>query len=134
MSIGLVVSWRQKGSKMLKSLFFLLTLWSVSAYAKTYDLTLRPCDAGTNCKKCYEVVKVSYSVDVVKKQVTVSGKSIEGKDINEVNNKCKVIDGNNWTCDSAFMITQAKDGVLTIANKPESSLVNNKKEVCLVRL
>jgi hypothetical protein len=119
---------------MLKSLFFLLMLCSVTAYAKTYDLTLSPCDMGTNCKKCYEVVKASYSVDVITKQVTVSGKSVEGKDINEVNNKCKVIDGNNWVCDSAFMTTQAKDGVLTIANKPESSLVNNKKEVCLVRL
>jgi len=119
---------------MPKSLFFLLTLWSVSVYAKTYDLTLSPCDVGTNCNKCYEVVKVSYSVDVVKKQVTILGKSIEGKDIYEVINKCKVIDGNNWTCDSVFMTTQAKDGVLTITNKTESSLVNNKKEVCLLYL
>jgi hypothetical protein len=119
---------------MLKSLFFLLTLWSVSAYAKTYDLTLSPCDAGTNCKKCYEVVKVSYSVDVVKKQVTVTGKSIEGKDISEINDKCKVIDVSNWSCDSAFMTTQAKSGVIAIYNKPSSSLVNNKKEVCLINL
>jgi hypothetical protein len=119
---------------MLKSLFFLSAFILMTACTKSHDLTLTVCDIGTNCKKCYEVVKVSYSVDVAKKQVTISGKSIEGKDINEVNNKCKVIDGNNWTCDSAFMITQAKDGVLTIANKPESSLVNNKKEVCLVSL
>jgi len=119
---------------MLKSLFFLLTLISMSACTKSHDLTLTICDIGTNCKKCYEVVKVFYSVDVITKQVTVSGKSIEGKEINEVNNKCKVIDSNNWTCDSAFMTTQAKDGVLTIANKPESSLVNNKKEVCYFSL
>ena len=119
---------------MLKSIFFLVTLSSMSAFAKSYDLTLTPCDTGTNCKKCYEVVKVSYSVDVVKKQVTISGKSIEGKDINEVNDKCKVIDGDNWTCDSVFMTTQAKSGVIAIANKPTSSLVNNKKEVCLVSL
>jgi hypothetical protein len=118
---------------MLKSLFFLLTLWSVSAYAKTYDLTLRPCDAGTNCKKCYEVVKVSYSVDVVKKQVTVSGKSIESNDIQEVIDKCNVIDGNNWICDSVFMTTQAKSGVVAIANKPNSSLASRSKEVCLIQ-
>jgi len=130
----LAVSWRQRGLKMLKSLFLLLTFISMTACTKSHDLTLTICDIGTNCKKCYEVVKASYSVDVITKQVTVSGKSIEGKDINEVNNKCKVIDGNNWICDSAFMTTQAKDGVLTITNKPESSLVNNKKEVCLVRL
>jgi hypothetical protein len=119
---------------MLKSLFLLLTFISMTACTKSHDLTLTICDIDTNCKKCYEVVKASYSVDIITKQVTVSGKSVEGKDINEVNNKCKVIDGNNWTCDSAFMTTQAKDGVLTIANKPESSLVNNKKEVCLVLL
>ena len=104
------------------------------AYAKPYDLTLTICDIGTNCKKCNEVVKVSYSVDVVKKQVIVTGKSIEGKDINEVNDKCKVIDGNNWTCDSVFITIQAKSGVMAIANKPTSSLVNNKKEVCLFHL
>jgi len=109
-------------------------LFSVTAYAKSYDLTLSACDIGTNCKKCYEVVKMSYLVDVVKKQVTVSGKSIEGKGISEVNDKCKVIDENNWSCDSVFMTTKAKSGVVTIANKPSSSLVNNKKEVCIVRL
>jgi len=118
---------------MLKSLFFLLIFCSVTAYAKTYDLTLTPCDLGTNCKKCYEVVKVSYSVDIVKKQVTVSGKTIEGKDINEVNEKCKVIDGNNWSCDSAFMNTQAKSGVVAINNKPNSSLMSRNKEVCLIK-
>ena len=116
---------------MLKSLFFLLTLCSITAHAKSYDLTLTPCDGDTNCKKCYEVVKVSYFVDANKKQVTTSGKDIEGKDINEVNDKCKVIDERNWNCDSAFMTTQAKNGVVTITNKPTSSLVNNKKEICL---
>jgi len=118
---------------MLKSLFFLLTLCSVTAYAQTYDLTLTPCDIGTNCKKCYEVVKVSYLVDTNKKQVTLSGKSIEGKDINEVNERCEITDGDNWSCDSAFMTTQAKSGVVSITNKPSSSLVNNKKEVCLIK-
>jgi hypothetical protein len=75
---------------------------------------------------------MSYLVDVVKKQVTVSGKSIEGKGISEVNDKCKVIDENNWSCESVFMTTQAKSGIVAIANKPTSSLTNNKKEICLV--
>lgn len=118
---------------MLKNLFFLLTLCSLTAYAKSYDLTLTPCDIGTNCKKCYEVVKVSCSVDTNKKQVTVFGKSIEGKDINEVNDKCKVIDGSNWSCDSVFMTTQAKSGVVVITNKSNSSLASRNKEVCLIK-
>ena len=116
---------------MLKSLFFILMLFSVTAYAKSYDLNLSACDIGTNCKKCYEVVKMSYVVDTNKKQVTFLGKSIEGKDIKEVNEKYKVIDGDNWSCDSVFMTTQVKTGVVTIANKPTSSFVNNKKEICL---
>jgi len=119
---------------MLKSLFYLLILISTTAYAKPYDLTLTICDIGTHCKKCYEVVKMSYSVDANKKQITVSGKNIEGKVINEVSDKCKVIDENNWGCDSVFMTTTVSSGLLTITNKPTSSLINNKKEVCLVRL
>jgi len=119
---------------MLKNLSFLLGLILITACTKSHDLTLTICDIGTNCKKCYEVVKVSYLVDEYKKQVTVSGKSIEGNDIQEVIDKCKVIDGNNWSCDSVFMTTQAKSGVVSIYNKPSSSLVNNKKEVCLMNL
>ena len=119
---------------MLKRLFFLFTLCSVTAYAKSYDLTLTPCDIGTNCKKCHEAVKVSYSVDTNKKQAIISGKSIEGKDINEVNDKCKVVDANNWNCESVFITTQVKSGIVAIINKPSSSLVNNKKEVCLINL
>jgi hypothetical protein len=108
-------------------------LCSVTAYAKPYDLALTICDIGTNCKKCYEVIKTSYSVDESKNKVTVSGKSIKGKDIYEVNDKCKVIDGNNWSCDSAFMNTQAKSGVVAITNKPNSSLAARRKEVCLIQ-
>jgi hypothetical protein len=105
----------------------------MTACTKSHDLTLTICDIGTNCKICYEAVKVFYSVDVITKQVTVSGKSIEEKEINEVNYKCKVIDGDNWSCDSTFMSTQAKSGVLAITNKPNSSLATRSKEVCLIQ-
>jgi len=118
---------------MLKSLFFLFALCSMTAYAKTYDLTLTPCDIGTNCKKCYEVVKVSYSVDTNKRQVTLLGKTVEGKDFKEAIDKCEVMDKNNWSCDSVFMTTQAKSGVVTVTNNSTSSLANNKKEICLIR-
>ena len=106
---------------------------SITVAAKSYDLTLSPCDIGTNCTRCYEVVKVTYSIDANKKQVTLLGKSIEGKDFKQTIDKCEVIDGDNWSCDSVFMTTQAKSGAVTITNKPTSSLVNNKKEICLVR-
>jgi len=118
---------------MLKNLFFLFVLILITACTKSHDLTLTICDMGTSCKNCYEVVKVSYLVDEYKKQVTVSGKSIEGKDFKEVNEKCKVTDVNNWICDSAFMTTQANSGVLTIINKPNSSLASSGKESCLIK-
>ena len=115
-------------SLLLPLLFLPLTL-----YAKSYDVTLSPCDIDTNCKKCYEVIKLTYSVDVKSKQIFVSGKDISGKDIKEPLEKCQITDASNWVCDSAQLVTNAKNGVITIANKPESSMARSKKEVCLVK-
>ncbi len=39
--------------------------------AKSYDVIMSPCDMGTNCKKCYEVIKLTYAVDVKSKQIFV---------------------------------------------------------------
>ena len=110
-----------------------MALCSITVVAKSYDLTLSPCDKGTNCTRCYEVVKVSYLIDANKKQVTVLGKGIEGNAFKQTIDKCEVIDRDNWSCDSFFMTIQAKSGAATIINKPTSSLVNDKKEICLVR-
>ena len=92
-----------------------------------------PCDMGTNCKKCYEVIKLTYSVDVKSKQIFVSGKDISGKDIKEPLEKCQITDASNWICDSSQLVTYAKNGVITITNKPESSMARSKKEICLVK-
>lgn len=87
---------------------------------------------GTNCKKCYEVVKLSYIVDITTtKQVFISGKDTTGKDIKEPIGKCQITDVNNWTCDSAQLVTNAKNGVISVINKPESSLARSKKEICV---
>jgi hypothetical protein len=115
-------------SLLLFTLFLPLTL-----HAKSYEVTLSPCDMGTNCKKCYEVTKLTYSVDVKSKQVFVSGKDISGKEIKEPLEKCQITDANNWVCDSAQLVTNAKNGVIKITNKPESSMARSKKEVCLVK-
>ena len=105
----------------------------ITSYAKSYDVTLSPSDIGSNCKKCYEVVKLSYIVDMTTKQVFVSGKDSTGKDVKESMGKCQITDVNNWTCDSAQLVTNAKNGVISVINKPESSLVANKMEVCLIK-
>ena len=112
-------------------LTFILLWFPLSVYAKSYDVTLSPCDMGTNCKKCYEVIKLSYIVNMNTKQVFVAGKDTLGKDIKEQIEKCQIMDVNNWTCDSAQLITNAKNGVIAILNKPESSLARSKKEICV---
>ncbi len=88
---------------------------------------------GTNCKKCYEVIKLSYSVDMKSKQIFVSGKDISGKEIKEPLEKCQITDASNWVCDSAQLVTYAMNSVITITNKPESSMARSKKEVCLIK-
>ena len=87
----------------------------------------------TNCKKCYEVIKLTYTVDVKSKQIFVSGKDISGKEIKEPLEKCQITDANNWVCDSTQLVTNAMNGVITITNKPETSMTRSKKEVCLVK-
>ena len=88
---------------------------------------------GTNCKKCYEVIKLTYMVDVKSKQIFVSGKDISGKEIKEPLEKCQITDINNWVCNSTQLVTNAKNGVITITNKPETSMARSKKEVCLIK-
>ena len=118
---------------MNKLLSLLLIFLPITLYAKSYEVTLSPCDMGTNCKKCYEVIKLTYSVDAKSKQIFVLGKDISGKEIKEPLEKCQITDANNWVCDSAQLFTNAKNGVITITNKPESSMARSKKEVCLVK-
>ena len=119
--------------KINLQLLLFLFLLPLTLHAKSYEVTLSPCDMGTNCKKCYEVIKLTYSVDVKSKQIFVSGKDISGKDIKEPLEKCQITDSNNWVCDSTQLVTNAKNGLITITNKPESILARNKKEVCLIR-
>ena len=118
---------------MLKQLLLPLLLLPLTLHAKSYGVTLSPCDVGTNCKKCYEVIKLTYLVDVKSKQIFVSGKDVSGKEIREPLEKCQITDASNWVCDSTQLVTHAKNGVITITNKPESSMARSKKEVCLIK-
>jgi hypothetical protein len=119
--------------KINLQLLLFLFLLPLTVHAKSYDVTISPCDMGTNCKKCYEVVKLTYSIDMKSKQIFASGKDSNGKEIKEPLEKCQITDANNWVCDSAQLVTYAKNGVVTIANKPESSMARSKKEVCLIQ-
>ena len=118
---------------MLKKLLLPLLFLPLTLHAKSYDVTLSPCDMDTNCKKCYEVIKLTYSVNMNSKKIFVSGKDISGKEIKEPLEKCQITDASNWVCDSAQLVTYAMNSVITITNKPESSMARSKKEVCLIK-
>jgi hypothetical protein len=118
---------------MNKLILSFLLFIPFTLHAKSYDVTISPCDMGTNCKKCYEVVKLTYTIDVKSKQIFASGKDLNGKEIKELLEKCQITDASNWICDSAQLVTYVKNGVVTITNKPESSMARSKKEVCLIK-
>jgi hypothetical protein len=116
---------------MSKKLLFIFFLVPLTLHARSYDLTLSPCDIRSNCQKCYEVVKLTFTVNMNSRQLFVSGKDIGGKDIKIPIDKCQITDVNNWVCDSSQLNTSASNGEVSIINKADSSLGRANKEVCL---
>lgn len=117
---------------MKKILLTLLLLPGIS-FAKSYVIDMKVCDTNTNCMKCYETVQVTYIVDDKSKKVTISGKDVNDKVVSEILDNCKISDVKNWSCESAFMTTQARNGSVKLMNKTNSNLASGKKEVCLVK-
>jgi len=117
---------------MKKILLTLLLLPSFS-FAKSYVVDMKVCDTNTTCTKCYETIKITYSVNAKLKQVTASGIDVSGKDLSETLDKCQITDEKNWICESAFITTQVSNGVVKVANKNNTSFASSKKEVCLIK-
>jgi hypothetical protein len=117
---------------MKKLLITLLFLPSFS-FAKSYVVDMKVCDTNTKCTKCYETIKITYSVNAKLKQVIASGIDISGKDVSETLDKCQITDEKNWICESAFVTTQVSGGVVKVVNKGNTSFASNKKEVCLIK-
>jgi hypothetical protein len=117
---------------MKKLLITLLVLPSFS-FAKSYVVDMKVCDTKTNCTKCYETIKITYSVNPKLKQVIASGIDLTGKDVSETLDKCQISDEKNWVCESAFISTQVSSGVVKVVNKSNTSFASNKKEVCLIK-
>ena len=117
---------------MKKLLITLLFLPSLS-FAKSYVVDMKVCDTNTTCTKCYETIKITYSVNAKLKQVTASGIDVSGKDLSETLDKCQITDEKNWICESAFITTQVSNGVVKVANKSNTSFESSKKEVCLIK-
>ena len=117
---------------MKKLLITLLLLPSLS-FAKSYVVDMKVCDTNSSCNKCYETIKITYSVNPKLKQVIASGVDVSGKDVSETLDKCQISDEKNWVCESAFITTQVSNGVVKVVNKSNTSFASSKKEVCLLR-
>jgi hypothetical protein len=117
---------------MKKILITLLVLPSFS-FAKSYVVDMKVCDTKTNCTRCYETIKITYSVNPQLKQVIASGIDLTGKNVSETLDKCQISDEKNWICESAFITTQVSNGVVKVANKNNTSFASSKKEVCLIK-
>jgi hypothetical protein len=117
----------------MKILLITLLVLPSFSFAKSYVVDMKVCDTKTNCTKCYETIKITYSVNPKLKQVIASGIDLTGKNVSETLDKCQISDEKNWICESAFITTQVSNGVVKVVNKSNTSFASNKKEVCLIR-
>jgi len=117
---------------MKKILLPLLLLPSL-CFAKSYVVNMKVCDTDTTCTKCYETIKITYSVNPELKQVIASGIDVSGQGVSETVDKCQISDEKNWICESAFITTQVSNGVVKVANKSNTSFSSSRKEVCLIK-
>ena len=117
----------------MKKILLTLLLLPGLCFAKSYVVDMKVCDTNTSCNKCYETIKITYSVNPKLKQIIASGIDISGKDVSETLDKCQITDERNWKCESAFITTKVSDGVVKVVNKSNTSFATNKKEVCLIR-
>jgi hypothetical protein len=117
----------------MKKLLVTLLLLPSFSFAKSYVVNMKVCDTNTTCTKCYETIKITYSVNPKSQQVTASGIDVNGKDLSETLDKCQITDEKNWICESIFITTQVSNGVVKVVNKSNTSFASSKKEVCLIK-
>ncbi len=117
----------------MKKLLITLLLLPSFSFAKSYVVDMKVCDTNTNCNKCHETIKITYSVNYKLRQVIASGIDASGKDVIETLDKCQISDEQNWTCESTFITTRANNGIVKITNKSNTSFASSNKEVCLIK-
>jgi hypothetical protein len=117
----------------MKKIFLTLLLLPSFSLAKSYVIDMKVCDTNTTCTKCYETIKITYSVNPELKQVTASGMDVNGKNVSEILDKCQISNEKNWICESTFITTQVSNGAVKVINKGNTSFSSNNKEVCLIK-
>ena len=100
--------------------------------AKTYEITIEACEVGSSCSRCVERNKLTFDVDGITKTVVANGVAVDGLAVREVMKGCNVQDENNWSCKSAFVNFEAKNGVVSLSNKHRQTR-EGQHEVCQLR-
>ena len=119
----------------MKKFIFLILLLPTLAFSKEYKVKISPCDKSSNCTKCYKQVQVglTFIVDEKSKTVTLSGFDDKGSIVEDTNKECTVSNANNWSCNSAFMKIDVKDGDLSILINPNNSFDSAGIEFCRLK-
>ena len=106
---------------------------SSNALAKTYGVVIEACLLGTSCQgACVDRVSVGFTVDASLKTVTLSGQSVAGDRISQVEPRCTVRDVDNWDCPMTSMRVWATKGLLNLMSV-EREQGAREHEICWVK-
>lgn len=122
-----------KKKQFVNKLMLITLLMPSLVLSKEYTLVITPCDRGSNCKKCYEQVELTYKIDEKLMTVTLIALDEKGSLIQETSKECFVGSTNDWWCSGVFMSVASKNAELRIFNNPKSSLASSGKELCMAR-
>lgn len=114
--------------------FALMVIFScitAASVAKTYEITVEACEVGSSCSRCVERNKITFDVDAITKAVVANGVAVDGLAVREVMKNCNFHDENNWTCPSAFVHFEVRNGVISLSNKRKETK-EGQHEVCQV--
>ena len=118
---------------MKKLIFAICLCVSSSALAKTYGVVIEACLIGTSCQgSCVDRVSVGFTVDAELKTVTLSGQSVSGDKLSEIESRCTVLDVDNWDCPTSFMRVWASKGLLNLKSV-EREQGPREHEICWVK-
>jgi hypothetical protein len=118
----------------MKRFFMMIVLSCINtiSFSKVYEITIEACEVGTSCSRCVERNKITFDVDASAKTVVAKGTAFDGLAVHEVLKDCQVQDESNWSCGSAYVIFQARTGMISLSNKSKENR-QGQHEVCHVK-
>lgn len=114
------------------SIYVAVIVCSSPAISKSLNsVSMSFCDAGTSCKKCAEIIAVTFEQDG--KAVFMSGKGIDGENIREALSNCTFTSMNNWSCDEGRIRISSSSGKISAVYLREVLVSGVRQEVCIAQ-